>query len=296
MLDLTENNRDIPFIITNSNWTQTNDGTQLIVTVKLQYPVYCSATCSDESITQLYTTLLSSSKIKDFTYTNGFMTYRISKLDLRGVGTSAPASLFILTYPIQNSANIIPGPITDEASLANIRKGIKESLNSPTDIDIIRASFVPAITSAGKAFSVQRRIRQQRQIKYILTVTIRFIVAFFTSTEPTTTQKPTTTAGRTQGTTAGTGVTIASTQGTTAGTGATTGSTQGTTAGTGATTGSTQRTTAGTGATTGSTQGTTAGTGATTGSTQGTTAGTGATTGSTHGTTAGTGATKNREG
>ncbi|CAF3051787.1 unnamed protein product [Rotaria sp. Silwood2] len=180
MLDLTNDNRNIAFIITNSNWTEASDGTQLIVTVKLQYPVYCSSMCSDALITELYTTLLSTSKIKDFTYTKGTMTYKIYKLDFQGAGRSVPLSILMLSYPIESTANITEGPITDEASLTNIKHGIEESLDSSTEIEILRASFVPVTTSTAKALPVERRLRRERQKKYVLVVIIRFIFIFST--------------------------------------------------------------------------------------------------------------------
>ncbi|CAF1091300.1 unnamed protein product [Rotaria sordida] len=173
MLGLTNKVRNISFIITDFNLAQGNGSPQLFVTVRLRHPIYCTTTCIDEIIDDLFETLLGSSQINGFTYTNGITTYIIDKIDLIGVGRSAPASFFILSYPIENMTNITEGPITDRTSLINIKSGIEQSLSPSRDTKVLRASFAREETSMGKALSVERRIRRQRQIRYLLIVIIR---------------------------------------------------------------------------------------------------------------------------
>ncbi|CAM4985984.1 unnamed protein product [Rotaria socialis] len=174
MLSLTNKVKNVPFIIVDSRFTQMIIDSQLIVTVRMQYPIYCSPLCLEESVTDLYTTLLGYGKINESTYTRGNAKYRINKLDMDGIGNSVPLSLFTLSYSTENTTNITDGPITDEASLANIKNGIKDCLNSTIDIDVIKASFTSLENSS------QNHNRRRSIIQYVLIVVIRFIVVFST--------------------------------------------------------------------------------------------------------------------
>ncbi|CAM4843972.1 unnamed protein product [Rotaria magnacalcarata] len=164
MLSLTNKVKNVPFIVVDNRLTQMTVDSQLTVTVRLQYPIYCSTLCLEESVTDLYATLLGYSKINEFTYTRGITKYKITKLDLEGIGESVPVSLFTLRYSIENTPNITEGPITDEASLVNIKNGIKDSMNSTIEIEVIKASF------ASPENSSQNHNRRRRMVRWVLIV------------------------------------------------------------------------------------------------------------------------------
>ncbi|CAF4175533.1 unnamed protein product [Rotaria magnacalcarata] len=172
MLSLTNKVKNVPFIVVDNRLTQMTVDSQLTVTVRLQYPIYCSTLCLEESVTDLYATLLGYSKINEFTSTRGITKYKITKLDLEGIGESVPVSLFTLRYSIENTPNITEGPITDEASLVNIKNGIKDSMNSTIEIEVIKASF------ASPENSSQNHNRRRRMVRWVLIVVIRFVVVF----------------------------------------------------------------------------------------------------------------------
>lgn len=100
MLDLTNRMKNISFNILRNTWTSTVFESQLTITVRIQYPMYCTSMCLDESIADLYTSLLGYNNITDFIYIKGPATFRIYYLNLQSTGKSVPGKRLTFVFEV----------------------------------------------------------------------------------------------------------------------------------------------------------------------------------------------------